>query len=127
MSEDSAEIAASLGDVLTDGEQVVVAAEGLMRTSGVAFDKCRVVLTQGRFIVLKAGWPWGFKVDRSIPRDDCRVKTTKERFDGSQLLVVSYSGGDVCLYFGRAEAGVVSTLRANFAPRGEADVIVSVD
>lgn len=101
-----------VGEVLAEGEQVVVAVDGLVRESGVIFDKCRVVLTDGRLILLKQGWPWGYKVDRSIPRGQCSIKNHKERFDGSQLVLVNHDAGVLCLYFKNAEAATAVAFRA---------------
>lgn len=114
LSEDDAAASAELEDILGEGEHVLVMADGLVRESGVAFDKCRVVLTPARLIVLKSGWPWGYKVDRSIVRADCILKNKKKRLDGSQLVVIAHPDGDLCLYFGRGEADAVTALSANF-------------
>jgi hypothetical protein len=102
---------ASFSEYLAPGEGVVAYADGLVRESGVIFDKCKIVLTRFRLIVIKHGWPWGYKVDRSIKRQDCRVLRHKERFDGSQLVIVKHPDGVLCLYFGRSHRGEAEQIR----------------
>lgn len=111
-------------EVLGDGERVVVAVEGLVRESGVIFDKCKIVLTEDRLVVLKHGWPWGYKIDRSIPRTECAVQNHKERFDGSQLVLVQHPQGVLCLYFGRGDTTAAVTFRAEL---GDPEVLRITD
>lgn len=115
---------ATFSEYLAPGEGVVVFSDALVREDGIVFDKCKVVLTRQRLIIIKHGWPWGYKVDRTLPRDDCRVLKEKERFDGSQLMIVEHPGGVLCLYFsrgGRDEAAAIrSELGSNRPAAGDA-------
>jgi len=102
---------AGFSEYLAPGEGVVAFADGLVRENGITFDKCKIVLTRYRLIIIKQGWPWGYKVDRTLPRSECRVLKDKARFDGSELLVIEHASGPVCLYFGRHEREVAHLVR----------------
>lgn len=102
---------AGFSEYLAPGEGVVAFADGLVRETGITFDKCKIVLTRYRLIIIKQGWPWGYKVDRTLPRSECRVLKDKERFDGSELLIIEHDSGPVCLYFGRHDREVAHQVR----------------
>ena len=104
---------ASFSEHLAPGEGVVAYSEGLIKEGGITFDKCKVVLTRYRLIIIKHGWPWGYKVDKTYPRESCSVIRHKERVDGSQLLIVhdDETNNDLCLYFGRADRDESEAIR----------------
>jgi len=102
---------ASFSEYLAPGEGVVVYSDALVRESGIVFDKCKVVLTRQRLIIIKHGWPWGYKVDRTLPRDDCRVLKQKVRFDGSELMIVEHPAGVLCLFFHRGARDEAAAIR----------------
>jgi len=80
---------------------VAVYAEGLLRVVSPLFDKCSVVLTDERLIVLAPGWPWGFKVRGAESRAECAVVKHKMKIDGSRLMVLRHGEEVRCLYFPR--------------------------
>jgi hypothetical protein len=105
---------ASISEHLAPGEGVVAYCDALVKEGAVIFDKCKVVLTRYRLIVIKHGWPWGYKVDKTYPRETCSVFKHKERLDGSQLVVVKEASTEhpLCLYFGRHEKDEAEIIRA---------------
>ena len=90
-----------LGEALEPGEQVEIFASALKREALHLFEKCKVALTDRRLIVLKPAWPWGYKVDRADPRAGCAVLKSKQKIDGSHLVIINGPDGVVGLYFSR--------------------------
>ncbi len=109
---------AMFSEYLAPGEGVVSYSDALVREDGIVFDKCKVVLTRQRLIIIKHGWPWGYKVDRTLPREDCRVLKEKDRFDGSKLMIIEHPGGVLCLYFGRGAQEEAATIRGELGSSG---------
>ncbi len=98
---------------LEDGEAVLISVGAMLRVALQFFDRCELVLTDRRLIVLKPSWPWGFKFERDFARSACSVRRHKKRVDGSQLLVVHVDGDDICFYVPRrSRDGGVTILEA---------------
>ena len=86
---------------LLPGERVEVSAEALARVALQFFQRCSVVLTDRRLLVLKPAWPWGYKLDAAIDRLDCSVTKRKKKMDGSNLLIIEHRGEVECLFLAR--------------------------
>ncbi len=98
---------------LEEGEAVMVSVGAMLRVALQFFDRCELVLTDRRLIVLKPSWPWGFKFEQEFHRSACSVRRHRQRLDGSQLLVVHADDEDICFYIPRrARDGGVAILEA---------------
>ena len=100
-SDDWSETLEALDGHLQEGEQLESTAGTLQRVALQFFDRCQLVLTDRRLIVLKPSWPWGFRFEADYPREACRITKVKPRVDGSTLVVIGHAGEDLCFYVPR--------------------------
>ncbi len=117
----------AVGGTLQPGEQIVAFAEGLMKVVLQLFNKCAVVLTDRRLIMLSPSWPWGYRIDGSLPRSQCAIMNLKRKFDGSSLLILKHPGGVTCLYFSRHWQPQTDLLVAALAPPTEPAYATATD
>jgi hypothetical protein len=91
----------AITEALEPGEQVIAFAEALVKVVMQLFNRCAIVLTDRRVILMAPSWPRGYKAEGSFPRSSCVILKTKQRFDGSTLLIIGHGAGVTCLYLSR--------------------------
>ena len=112
----------AITEALEPGEQVIAFAEALVKVVMQLFNRCAIVLTDRRVILMAPSWPRGYKAEGSFPRSSCVILKTKQRFDGSTLLIIGHGAGVTCLYLSRpwqAQANVI----VNALPAAEATAV----
>lgn len=86
---------------LEPGEQIVARADALLKLAAQFHTKCKLLLTDRRLLVLRQAWPWGYKISDDLPLATSTMAGHRERFDGSQTIVVGHGGSEMSLYLGR--------------------------
>lgn len=91
-----------ISDALRPGEEVLAYAEGLVRARLRLFERCVVVLTQRRLLILQPRWPFGYKLDRPFEVTGDTLVNSRQRVDRSTLAIVHDGPNARCLYFPRS-------------------------
>lgn len=97
-------------------------AEALVKVVMQLFNRCALVLTDRRLILMTPSWPRGYKAEGSFPRSSCTILKTKRRFDGSTLIVISHGAGVTCLYLSRPWSSQAEVIIGALTPETSAQV-----
>lgn len=91
----------AISNALRPDEQVVVKFDALLKLASQFHTKCKLLLTDRRLLVLRQAWPWGYKITDDLPLETSDIVGHKERFDGSQTIVVRHGNSQLSFYLGR--------------------------
>ena len=91
----------AISNALGPDEQIVVKFEALLKLASQFHTKCKLLLTDRRLLVFRQAWPWGYRITDDLPLATSTVVGHKERFDGSQSIVVRNAGSEMSFYLGR--------------------------
>lgn len=91
-----------ISDALQPGEEVLAYAEGLVKVRFQLFERCVIVLTEHRLLILQPRWPFGYKLDRPFEVTGDTLVNSRQRVDRSTLAIVHEGASARYLYFPRS-------------------------
>lgn len=110
----------AISAALESSERIEVRADALLKLASQFHTKCKLVLTDQRLLVLRQAWPWGYKVTEDFPIATSTIVGHKERFEGSQTIVLRDKDSEISLHLGRRVQEQGQAMLAAFQDRSQA-------